>query len=353
MALTAPSPAPLGNVSVHRKLPVTLTFRVANDGEAVRKVVIVIRRVGGGLAKSVDLGPQPADRTLKYRFRVMLNVGHYTWFVSATGADGVERISTRGDRLTVRAPLPRLFPRASAIARALDWAEDRRSEVGVAIVDSRGGLHTHDAQRRFTSASLSKAMLLVAYLRRHPRPAGAARLTLSAMIEESDDASADAIYDVVGNRGLLAVAKLAGMRDFEVGTSWIDAQMTAADQARFFYRFESYLPAESIALARGLLSGITPIQRWGIPAAAGPVGWKVFFKGGWLDQDGRPNDVVTQAAWLERRGAHWSLAVLTADNPSNYYGLQTLKGITGLLLGHEPTAAYLAVVHEGDADVAP
>ena len=193
-------------------------------------------------------------------------------------------------------------------------------------------------------------MLLVAYLRRHPRPTGAMRLTLSAMTEESDDASADAVYALVGNGGLLAVARLTGMRDFDVGTSWIDAQVTAADQARFFYRFESYLPAASVAFARSLLSNVTPIQRWGIPAAAGPAGWMVFFKGGWLDQDGRPNDVVTQAAWLERRGRRWALAILTDDNPSSYYGLQTLKGITGLLLGHEPTAAYLAVVHQFDAD---
>ena len=233
------------------------------------------------------------------------------------------------------------FPSAAAIVRALDWAEDRAGEVGVAVVDNRGALHTYNAHRQFQSASVAKAMLLVAYLRRHPRPTTAMRLTLRSMIEKSDNVSADTVYGLVGNRGLLGVAKLAGMRDFDVGTSWINTRMTAADQARFFYRYESYLPTRSIAFARQLLSGITPLQRWGIAAAAGTAGWKVFFKGGWL---GEYNEVMNQAAWLERGGVRWSLAVLTDDNPTSSYGRQTQKGITGLLLGHKPTAAYLAVV---------
>ncbi len=242
------------------------------------------------------------------------------------------------------------FPSARRIARALAWAEDRGGEVGVAIVDSHGGLHTYDAHRQFQSASLSKAMLLVAYLRGHPRPTTAMRATLTGMIEESDNADADIVYDVVGNSGLLRVAKLSEMQDFGVGDSWIDARVTAADQARFFYRYQSYLPTRSVALARRLLSGITHMQRWGIPAAAGPAGWKVFFKGGWLGED---NYLMNQAAWLERHGVRWSLAILSDDDPTSSYGWQTQKGITGILVGHRPTAAYLAVVHGGDSEAEP
>ena len=231
------------------------------------------------------------------------------------------------------------------MARALGWARDREGDVGVAVVNSRGVLRGYNAHRQFQSASLSKAMLLVAYLRRHPRPAPAMRATLTTMIEESDNASADIVYDVVGNSGLRSVARIAGMRDFETGTSWIDAEVTAADQARFFYRYQRYLPARSMAFARRLLSSIIAEQRWGIPAAAGPAGWNVFFKGGWLGED---NTVMNQAAWLERDGVHWSLAVLSDDNPTSSYGWQTQKGITGLLIGHEPSAAYLAVVHQYD-----
>ena len=85
------------------------------------------------------------------------------------------------------------------------------------------------------------------------------------------------------------------------------------------------------------------MQRWGIPAAAGPAGWRTFFKGGWLGLDNR---LMLQAAWLEKGDKRWALAVLTDDNPDRAYGWDTQKGVTGLLLGEEPTPAYLATVLE-------
>ena len=85
------------------------------------------------------------------------------------------------------------------------------------------------------------------------------------------------------------------------------------------------------------------MQRWGIPAAAGPEGWTVYFKGGWLGLD---NHLMNQAAWLDKGGRHWAIAVLSDENPSRSYGWDTQKGVTGLLLGREPTAAYLATVLE-------
>jgi hypothetical protein len=344
-AALVPVPQVLAAARVHRGATATLQYWLSG-GTKVRRVIIVVRAADGSPVRTVVLGPQPSDRRLSYRFAAQLALGRYTWSVSAT-AGALTGTSARSGSLTVLAPLPPAFPRTSAVAAALRWARARVCRVGVAVMDSRGHLHGYHDQRQFQSASLSKAMLLVAYLRRHPQPGEDARETLTAMIEESDDASADAIFAEVGNAGLLRVAKLAGMRHFATGYSWIAAQVTAADQARFFYRYEHYLPARSVAFARSLLGGITPIQRWGIPAAAGPDGWRVYFKGGWLGED---NDAVTQAAWLRRGHVRWALSVLTADDPTNAYGWQTLKGITGLLLGHEPTAAYLAVVHESDAE---
>ena len=254
------------------------------------------------------------------------------------------RLATRPTtQLTTRPTVA--FPSVAAIAKGLDWAEDRDADVGVALVNSQGKLYGYNDRQQFQSASLAKAMLLVAYLRRYPEPTAAMRVTLTTMIEDSDNDSADAIYAVVGNRGLLGVAHVADMEDFTTGTSWINTEMTAADQAHFFFTYEQYLPAQSVSFARTLLSHITAIQRWGIPAAAGPAGWQVFFKGGWLGED---NYAMNQAAWLERDGVRWSLAILTAYNPTSSYGWQTLKGITGLLLGCQPTPAYLAIIHQYD-----
>lgn len=247
-------------------------------------------------------------------------------------------------RLTVLRPLPPGFPGAKAVAAAERWARGRPGEVAFAVVDSNGkvagGYRVH---RRFQLASLAKAILLVASLRRDPTPDVGTRATLTLMITRSDNASAFAINRRVGNRGMTAVAKLAGMRDYVQGATWLETRASAWDQARFFWQLEKLVPREGRKLARSLLSGIVAYQRWGIPSAAGPAGWQTYFKGGWL---GYRNELMTQAAWLKKGDRRWALAVLTEKNPTRVDGWNTQKGITGLLLGRRPTAAYLADVLE-------
>jgi hypothetical protein len=211
-------------------------------------------------------------------------------------------------------------------------------------VDSNGeDAGGHRQRERFQLASLAKAMLLVASLRDDPTPGAANEATLARMITKSDNAAADTVYGQVGAKGMRALARAAGLEDYEQGSGWIDARDSARDQARFFWRLESLVPPKGRALARRLLSGVVPIQRWGIPAAAGPEGWTSFFKGGWLGLD---NKLMTQAAWLEKGKKRWALAVMSDENPTRSYGWDTEKGVTGLLLGQEPTPAYLAVVLE-------
>ena len=47
---------------------------------------------------------------------------------------------------------------------------------------------------------------------------------------------------------------------------------------------------------------------------------------------------MVQAAWMEKGGVKWSLAVMTDDNPTKSYGWDTQKGTTGLLLGQAADA---------------
>ena len=163
------------------------------------------------------------------------------------------------------------------------------------------------------------------------------------MITESDNGAAYSIFGRVGAKGMKAVAKAAGMEDYQQGPGWLDTRASAADEARLFSQLESLVPAEGRGLARELLSGITPMQRWGIPAAAGPEGWKTYFKGGWLGLD---NKLMVQGAWLEKGKKTWALAVMSDENPSRSFGWDTQKGVAGLLLGQEPAPSYLAVVLE-------
>lgn len=218
---------------------------------------------------------------------------------------------------------------AAGIAAARGYARTRSGTVAFAVLDGRGRLRGLRRTMRFPSASVVKAMLLVALLRRvgANRLSAARRDLLRRMVTVSDNAAAGAIYSEVGGAGLRSVARAAGAKRFVDVGNWADAQLTAADQARFFLRVDLLVPAAHRRYARDLLSSIVGWQRWGIAPVARAHGMKIFFKGGWR------TGIVHQVALLERDGRRIALAVLTSGEPSMAYGEETVAGIARRVLG--------------------
>jgi hypothetical protein len=228
---------------------------------------------------------------------------------------------------------PAGFPFPNRVASAARYLRRRHGATAFAVVDSEGrpsGLRVHE---HFVSASVVKAMLLVAYLRklaaRHRGLDRGSRSILYPMIHISDNGAATAVYRRVGDGGLYGLARRAHMTDFSVHGFWANAQLSAADQARYFFRIDALLPRRFRGYARGLLSGIAGYESWGIPRVARPR-WHVLFKGGWRGT-GR-GQLVHQVARLERRGKTFALAVMTDGDPSMSYGIATIQGVTARLL---------------------
>jgi hypothetical protein len=220
------------------------------------------------------------------------------------------------------------------IAAARDYAGQRAGRVSFAVVDergrTRGGLHVRE---RHHSASVVKAMLMVAYLNR-PGVRGRAlnpgeRSLIGRMIRHSYNRPASRVRDIVGNDGLRRLARRAAMQDFATAPSWGSTTITARDQARFFFRIDRLVVRRHRAYAREQLAGIVRSQRWGIPRAV-PAGWTAFFKGGWRREAGRR--LVHQAALIERGRTRIALAILTDGNPSYGYGTRTVEGVARRLL---------------------
>jgi hypothetical protein len=222
------------------------------------------------------------------------------------------------------------FPPRRRIRAARRYVR-RRALSSFALIDTRGRLDGFALHRRYISASVSKAMLLVAYLRRigPRRPNAAERATLGPMITMSDNNRADAVYARVGDGGLLRVARRARMRDLTVAGYWASVFFSAADQAGFFRRLPSMVPPRSRPYARRLLSSIIPAQRWGFSRVSVQRGWRTFFKGGWRQTE--RGSLVHEAARFERGRQHFALAVLTDGNPSHAYGTATLRGVAARL----------------------
>jgi beta-lactamase class A len=225
-------------------------------------------------------------------------------------------------------------PTVLAMRRAWRFARRRGGQVSLAVVDTDGRLRGRDGRRRYVSASVVKAMLLVAELRRLRREGlpldSPTEELLGAMITRSDNDAADSIYFRVGDPGLFALARSAGMRRFTVAGYWANAQVTAADLARFFSRLRALLPRRHRRTGLGMLGSVVSDQRWGLPRAARGR-WKVHFKGGWRATS--RGELVHQAGWLTGGRGDLAVAILTDAQPSRLHAIHTVRGIANRLLG--------------------
>ena len=336
----SPSPSPSGvsdtlttavvsAVTVHRGSTARVRYRADDTaGGEVTIDLLVTTRAGDVVRRLVTGRVAAAGVELSWRGRLTMARGSYLLVAHAVDASGRTEASAATAALRVLASLPPLVPTARARRAAFAWAAGRYGNVAVAVVDSRGHVYGYHATRPFITASVVKAMLLVAYLRRHGPLDPAARTTLTRMITMSDNASADAIYRSVGRHSLMRLARLAHMKTFQSSSAWIACRVGAADMARFFRDMERYIPREHRRFANWLLAHIVSYQRWGIPVAAEPRGYRAHFKPGWLGGW----TLANEAARLERRRVRIGLAVFTDRNPSPTYGKETIAGVTARLL---------------------
>ncbi|MGI8429789.1 MAG: hypothetical protein ACR2OB_10895 [Solirubrobacteraceae bacterium] len=296
----------------------------------------------GGFTRARDTRTRRVSRYVtELRTIVTLPAGHFRWRACfhAPGEAALENPrrprGCRGRGYGGGGYLPAGFPSPRAVARAGSYLSGRIGRTAFAVVDSEGRLSGRHLHWTFVSASAVKAMLLVAYLRRlHGMGQRYVDYNsdsfLYPMINVSDNAAATTTWSIVGDGGLYSVARAAGMTDFSISGIWANAQISAADQARFFFSMDSLIPHEFVGYARALLSTIAAYESWGIPAVARGRGYTVFFKGGWRGTG--LGQLVHQIGRLEGHRRRLSVAVMTDGDPSMGYGIDTIQGVTRALL---------------------
>jgi hypothetical protein len=287
--------------------------------------------------RSITLSPSATV----LRTTVTLPAGHYRFRACFAPPEAAALLSPRrppgctGRGYHGSASLPAGFPSPAAVARAAGYLAGRSGRRAFAVMDTEGRISGVDVHARFTTASVVKAMLLVAYLRRLDAR-GQRRIDpysasfLYPMIHVSDNNAATTCQSYVGDAGLYAVARAAGMTDFSVAGFWLTAELSPADQAHFFFVMDSLIPREFVGYARYLLSTIEPVQSWGVPPVARPLGYQVFFKDG--SEPTGLGQLVHQVDRLEGHGRVFSMAVMTDGDPSMLYGEQTISGVAAALL---------------------
>ena len=211
------------------------------------------------------------------------------------------------------------------------YADTRAGTVAFAVRTERR-VWGRDLDLPVQSASVVKALLLVAYLRSpdvRSRPLRRdERHLLSPMVRWSNNDKASEVVTRLGAARIDDVAHRAGMGSFHLASPWGASLITAREQSRFFLHIDRRVPLRHRAYAMQLLGTIVHTQRWGIAEVA-PPGWTPYFKGGWGSGRGL---VDHQVALLQRGRERVSIAILTTVAGTHRDGKQTLRGVARRLL---------------------
>jgi beta-lactamase class A len=225
---------------------------------------------------------------------------------------------------------------AAGLSRDIERAlRGRVSAVAVGVEDPGEGLQCWlNSSEHFDSASVVKVTILAALLYRtqdwHKSLTRTEVAQARAMITESDNDAASDLWADVGRRYLQHFLDLAGMTHTYLGPGpyWGLTQITASDEMRLLRLLVSkntMLDVSSRNYALGLMARVIPSQRWGVTAGA-PRGLTAHVKNGWLP--------LAPHGWrihsigdFTGRGGGYSIVVLTQDNPSMSYGIDTIEAI--------------------------
>ena len=216
-------------------------------------------------------------------------------------------------------------------------------KVGFAVVAAGGQvLAQENATMQVPGASITKAMLLVAYLHQLAgAPLGpVASAHLQAMIEQSSNPDGSWVYAHLGAHAVQHVAAAAGMTRFRLDVSdpsytLGQSLVTALDQARLFAKIDQLLPARYRQYGIGLLQSISAGDRWGILNAGVGVGAS---KAGWKPEPGA-GWVVNQAGQVQVQGQSAGLAVVSEGSASLTAGERIMQTVAGDLLANAQASA--------------
>ena len=225
---------------------------------------------------------------------------------------------------------------AHKLARDIEAARRGRVSAVAVRVDDPGkrlGCWIHSSWH-FDSASAVKVTILGALLRKaldqHRYLTNTEAGWASAMITASDNAAASALWDELGRNYLQHFLNLAGMKETVLGPGgyWGLTGITAHDEVlllRLLMKKNRVLDLPSRRYALSLMAKVIPSQRWGVPAGA-PARLTVHVKNGWLPLKTHGWRVNSIGCFTGRRGGY-RIVVLTQDNPTMAYGIQTIEGI--------------------------
>lgn len=223
---------------------------------------------------------------------------------------------------------------ATVAAAVRPVAGDARLSVAVLDTESgAGGAYESAAGQTFDTASIVKVDILAALLltaQDEGRELTASeRAAAATMIENSDNASATRLLQVVGGESALDAAnERLGLTGTTASHAWGLSQTTAADQVRLLESVfaegsdeSGALSADSRAYVQELMGQVEADQRWGVSAA----GTDALLKNGWMPRTTTGLWDINSVGRVESGGRTYLVAVLSDGHATQQAGITLVE----------------------------
>jgi beta-lactamase class A len=165
------------------------------------------------------------------------------------------------------------------------------------------------------------------------------------MIEDSDNAAATSLwYGVGGAASIRSFNAKAGLTGTALSScvvcpwfpwpGWGLTTTTPDDQIALLKQLvtpSSVLTSAERAYALSLMKDVTPSQRWGVGYGV-PADVTVALKDGWLPLRGTDSEwQINSVGWISGGGRNYLMAVLTSENPTEQYGIDTISQLAAMV----------------------
>lgn len=239
--------------------------------------------------------------------------------------------TTTTQEAAVAEPVVDLDERLADAMQSVSVTGEQR--VSAAVLDLESGDSAVHGDGAFDTASIVKVDILAALLLRHQeagtRLSAQEKAYATTMIQNSDNASASALWDIIGRAPGLDAANekfgLTGTRGGD-GALWGLTRTTAADQLALLQQVfgdDSELSEASRSYLRELMGQIAADQRWGVSAAADGSGWAL--KNGWLPRSTTGLWDINSIGRVTVDGHAYLVAVLSDGNTTQAKGISLVE----------------------------
>lgn len=232
--------------------------------------------------------------------------------------------------------VPKQRPLAELAPELVKYLQTRGGASSAAVyIPETDTLYTFRPRLRFEMASTVKIPFLVTQLAQQYEEDKNASTPgtdlLVPMITVSSNDAASALLEELGEDAVESELKERGVTETDINAEfWGLSTTTAPDMAKLMRSlyYGQGMNAELRDIAFGLLYGVIPEHRWGVPEGA-PSGANVAFKGGWLPvEDGW---LVHQVGYANQSPQPYIFALYNRGQLNQEYGEETLKRSAELL----------------------